>query len=121
MTDLPCGDSADARYCETFWSRNAEIERLTADLGAARSALQAAQDDSGRLRAELERTRKALGDARRLLNEVIGQFSLNGDPYGTSHASVIQADVDRWRERALGTCQRTPVSGAERQDGGDGK
>lgn len=25
---LPCGDSADARYCPKFWEQDAEIRRL---------------------------------------------------------------------------------------------
>lgn len=60
MTERPCGDGADARYCPVFWSQNADVERLKADLDAARSALQAAQDDSGALRAEVRDLREKL-------------------------------------------------------------
>lgn len=34
MSDLPCGESADARYCETFWTQHAEIEELRTQLAA---------------------------------------------------------------------------------------
>ena len=34
MSDLPCGDGADARYCETFWTQHAEIEELRTQLAA---------------------------------------------------------------------------------------
>lgn len=60
MTERPCGDGADARYCETFWAQHAEIERLTAELDAARSALTAAEADSGRLRGEVESANELL-------------------------------------------------------------
>lgn len=60
MTERPCGDGADARYCETFWAQRAELERLRAELDAARSARTAAEADSGTLRAEVRDLREKL-------------------------------------------------------------
>lgn len=104
------------------------VDQHRRDADAARSALQAAQDDSGRLRAGLESAEMALVTWRSqndYFRELVGEI-LDALPnrYGRPFVTVTQ--IAEWRERAgieppvaaskcpdSGTCGHSAVSGTE--------
>lgn len=69
---LPCGDSADARYCPTFWAQNAELEAL---------------------RAERDRLRG-------LVTEILCTYAGDTGKPGILTSIASPGQRDRWRQRA---------------------
>ena len=97
MTGLPCGDSADARYCETFWAQNAEIERLTTALQAAERV--AGHHERALYAAWIDVRHGDPGDADEILAEQLDGF--DGPQWNGAETGIEW--LERTREAASGT------------------